>query len=160
SWNSSRWSVPASVSRTGIVAACLLPLLFAGAAATAQTILSEGTNLSVDVSPSRQKLAIDLLGSIWVLPAQGGEAIAVSENLQPARRPQWSPDGGRLLYQATFAFGSRLWVLDLEKSESSPLGDGRYYDQHPDWHPEGRRVVFSSDRRDTGFDIWELDLET
>ena len=152
--------MPASGSRPGILAACLLPLLLAGAGVPAQTILSEGTNLSVDVSPSQQKLAIDLLGSIWVLPAQGGAAQAVSHNLQPAQRPQWSPDGGRLLYQTTSAFGSRLWLLDLDKSESSPLGDGRYFDQHPDWHPGGQRVVFSSDRRDTGFDIWELDLAT
>ncbi len=151
---------PARFSRSGFLTACLLPLLFAGADAAAQAILSEGTNLSLDVSPSTRQLAIDLLGSIWVLEAKGGTARAVSDNLQPARRPQWSPDGKRLVYQTTSAFGSRMWLLDLARDEASPLGDGRHYDQHPDWHPEGNRVVFSSDRRGAGFDIWELDLES
>lgn len=140
------------------LAACTLPLLLAGVGAAAQVILSEGTNLSVDVSPTTGKLAIDLLGSIWVLPAQGGTAQAVSDNLHPARRPQWSPDGERLLYQTTSAFGSGIWLLDLARDETARLGDGRYYDQHPGWHPDGERVVFSSARRDAGFDIWELDL--
>ncbi|HET6629109.1 MAG TPA: amidohydrolase family protein [Woeseiaceae bacterium] len=147
-------------SRSGVPAALLLPLLFAGTFTSAQVILSEGTNLSVDVSPTTGQLAIDLLGSIWVLDAEGGAAAAVSDNLQPARRPQWSPDGERLLYQTTSAFGSRIWLLDLARNATSPLGDGRHYDQHPDWHPDGRRIVFSSDRRDSGFDIWELDLAT
>ena len=140
------------------LAACLLPLLFAGAGAPAQVILSEGTNLSVDVSPSTGQLAIDLLGSIWVLPVQGGTAEAVSDNLHPARRPQWSPEGERLLYQTTSAFGSGIWLLDLARDQTSRLGDGRFYDQHPSWHPGGERVVFSSARRDTGFDLWERDL--
>jgi Amidohydrolase family/WD40-like Beta Propeller Repeat len=143
-----------------VVAALLLPLLFAGAFASAQVILSEGTNLSADVSPKTGKLALDLLGSIWVLDAQGGAAEAVSDNLQPARRPQWSPDGERLLYQTTSAFGSRIWLLDLASDDTSPLDDGRHYDQHPDWHPDGQRIVFSSDRRGSGFDLWELDLAT
>ncbi|HEX2138276.1 MAG TPA: hypothetical protein VHG33_01050, partial [Woeseiaceae bacterium] len=88
----------ASSSRFSLLAAAVLSLLLGAANAPAQVLLSEGTNLAVDVSPSAQKLAIDLLGSIWILDAGGGPAQAVSDNLQPARRPQWSPDGEHLLY--------------------------------------------------------------
>lgn len=140
--------------------ALLLPLLLAATGAQAQVVLSEGTNLAADVSPSTRRLAIDLLGSIWLLDAGGGPAEAVSDNLQPARRPQWSPDGERLVYQTTSAFGSDLWLLDVAHGATSRLGDGRHYDQHPDWHPDGKRIVFSSDRRDSGFDLWETDLAT
>lgn len=150
----------ARFSRSGIAPALLLPLLLTATGAPAQVVLSEGTNLAIDVSPATGRLAMDLLGSIWVLEAEGGAAEVVSDNLQRARRPQWSPDGQRLVYQTTSAFGSRMWLLDLAEGKSSPLGDGRHYDQQPAWHPDGARVVFSSDRRGTGFDLWELEVAT
>lgn len=36
--------------------------------------LTEGTSMSAAVSPDRRSIAIDLLGSLWILPAHGGEA--------------------------------------------------------------------------------------
>src|SRR5438034_246842 len=36
--------------------------------------VSEGTSMSVAVSPDRRTLALDLQGSIWTVPAGGGEA--------------------------------------------------------------------------------------
>ena len=43
-----------------------------------QTIeVHEGTSMAVSVSPDGKLLAMDLQGSIWVLPAGGGEAKRV-----------------------------------------------------------------------------------
>ncbi len=126
----------------------------------AQLLLSQGTNLAADVSPVDGRLAMDLLGGIWIVPADGGQAEVVGDNLLPARRPRWSPNGGRILYQTQNAGRSQIWAIDLGAANSTKLSDGAYFDQHPDWHPDGERVVFSSARGASGFDIWETDLPT
>jgi hypothetical protein len=126
----------------------------------AQTALSQGTNLAADVSGVDGRLTMDLLGSIWIVPAEGGQAEILSDNLLPARRPRWSPDGSRILYQTQSAGQSQVWVADLGGTNSTKLSDGKYFDQDPEWHPDGERIVFSSARGASGFDIWETDLPT
>ncbi len=138
----------------------LLLLIVCAAPAEADVVLSQGTNLAADVSALDGRLAIDLLGSIWIVPADGGQAKILSDNLLPAGRPRWSPDGGRILYQTQSAGKSKIWAIDLDGAKSSKISDAMYFDQHPEWHPDGERIVFSSARGTSGFDIWETDLPT
>lgn len=147
-------------SRRLAAASAALAALLSTAGVPAQVVLTEGTNLSADVSPATRRLAIDLLGSIWILDADGGDARAATGNPHWARRPQWSPDGNRIVYESASAFGSSIWLLDPENEETEHLGAGSHFDQHPDWHPDGERIVFSSERGDSGFDLWEMDLAT
>ena len=128
-------------------------------AAHAEVYLTEGTNISVDVSADG-RAAIDLLGGLWILPAAGGAAEALQDGLRPAQRPRWSPDAAALVYQASTSAHDQIWLHHLSNKHSERLGRGRYFDQHPDWHPDGERIVFSSARSGNGFDLWEIDLET
>ena len=138
----------------------ILLLALAGFSNTiAEVYLTEGTNISVAVSADG-RAAIDLLGGIWILPADGGEAVALQDGLRPAKRPRWSPDADALVYQASTATHDQIWLHHLNDERSERLGSGRYFDQHPDWHPGGERIVFSSARGDNGFDLWEIDLPT
>ena len=125
-----------------------------------QLLLSQGTNLAADVSSVDGRLTMDLLGGIWIVPADGGRAEVVGDNLLPARRPRWSPNGEQILYQTQNAGRSQIWAINLGDTNSTKLSDGAFFDQHPDWHPDGERVVFSSARAASGFDIWETDLPT
>jgi len=138
----------------------LLLLIVCAAPAEAEMVLSQGTNLAADVSAFDGRLAIDLLGSIWIVPADGGQAKILSDNLLPAARPRWSPDGGQILYQTQSAGKSKIWAIDLDGAKSSKISGAMYFDQHPEWHPDGERIVFSSARGTSGFDIWETDLLT
>ena len=126
----------------------------------AELVLSQGTNLAADVSHVDGHLAMDLLGSIWIVPADGGQAEVVGDNLLPARRPRWSPDGSRILYQTQIAGRSQVWAVNLDGTDSTKLSDGGFFDQHPEWHPNEEKIVFSSARGTSGFDIWETDLPT
>ena len=47
--------------------------------------VSEGTSMSVAVSPHGQTLALDLQGSIWTLPATGGAATRITDVFNDAR---------------------------------------------------------------------------
>jgi len=125
----------------------------------AEVYLTEGTNISVGVSAD-SRAAIDLLGGIWLLPADGGEAVAIQNGLRPAQRPRWSPTADALVYQASTAEHDEIWLHREDGSRDLRLGSGRFFDQHPDWHPDGERIVFSSDRKASGFDLWEIDVPT
>ena len=138
--------------------ACVASLaIFADAAA--QVTLTEGTNFTIDAS-SDQRLAIDLLGSIWVLPAAGGAAEPVTSGLLPARRPRWSPDNQAILFEAQATERNELRIFRFDEGKAVPVGSGPHSDQFASWHPDGERIVFSSDRRDSGLDLWELDVPT
>ncbi|MDH3553090.1 MAG: hypothetical protein OER22_10795, partial [Gammaproteobacteria bacterium] len=128
-------------------------------AADAQVTLTKGTNFSVDVA-SDGRLAFDLLGKIWVLPPSGGEAQAITDGTLPARRPKWAPDSGAVVFQARAGNQWQLWLYRFADEAASNISDGEFFDRHPSWHPDGDRIVYASDRRVTGFDLWELDLAT
>jgi hypothetical protein len=137
--------------------ACALLLI---RSACADVVVTQGTNFGVDVNANDGRVAMDLLGMIWVLPARGGQAQIMTDGLTPARQPRWSPDGSQILYQTDSSDGARLWLLDVASSAVSRIGNASFFDQHGYWHPDGERIVFSSDRRESGFDIWEIDLPT
>jgi hypothetical protein len=140
-----------------LIRGAAVALLVLASAAQAQVTLSQGTNFSVDAAVDG-RLAIDLLGGIWIVPPRGGSSSAINLGLLPARRPRWSPDASAIVYQARAGNQDHLWLYDFADETARNISDGQYFDQHPEWHPDGNRIIFSSDRADTGFDLWETDL--
>lgn len=137
----------------------VLLVVLAAIPVRADVYVSEGTNISVDVAADG-RLVTDLLGGIWVLPPDGGEARAIASGQRSAHRPKWSPDGSRIIYEANSAVHSELWLYSLDDQTSTRLGSDAFADRQPDWHPDGTRVVFSSARAETGFDLWETDVRS
>ena len=137
----------------------LLAALAGCGTAVAQVTLTEGSDISVDVS-SDGRIVMDLLGGIWVLPINGGSAEHVDAGFLPAERPRWSPDAGAIVFEARSEQRSGIFLYDFADGELRPLGDQQHSDRQPDWHPDGDRIVFASQRKDTGLDLWELDVPT
>lgn len=134
-------------------------LLLSAFAAEAQVSLTRGTNFTLDVAADG-RIVFDLLGDIWVIPKRGGVARAIPDGPAGARRPRWSPAADAIVFQARNGGQEQLWRYDIGEASPRQLTVGRFFDHHPSWHPDGDRIVFSSDRLDTGFDLWELDLTT
>ena len=134
-------------------------LLLGSAVASAQVTLTKGTNFSIDVAKDGQ-LAIDLLGEVWVVPPSGGEAKVITSGISPARWPRWSPDSSAIVYQSRAGNQEQIWLYRFEDKLAKNISDGEFFDRQPSWHPGGERIVYVSDRRDTGFDLWELDVPT
>ena len=122
-------------------------------------MLTQGTNFSVDVATDG-RIAMDLMGELWTMQAGGGEATSVVSGPFSVKRPRFSPDGNSIVYERHTESGNEFWRYSFDQGQAERLGDGLYFDRQPDWHPDGRRIVFSSDRRDSGFDLWEIDLAT
>src|SRR5687767_1542092 len=59
---------------------------------------SEGTWMSVDVSPDGKWVAFDLLGDIYKLPVIGGAAERLTSGPAWDHIPRWSPNGRAIAF--------------------------------------------------------------
>src|SRR5580765_4698508 len=121
--------------------------------------LHEGTNLAAALSPDGRTLAIDLLGTLWTMPAQGGAATAITDIFLDARQPSWSPDGRRIAFQAYRDSTWQIWTIAADGHDLKPVTASPFDDREPAWSPDGSRLAFSSDRGGS-YDIWVLTLAT
>src|SRR2546428_2643026 len=122
--------------------------------------VSEGTSMSVAVSPDGRTLAIDLQGSIWTLPAAGGTATRITDLFNDARQPIWSPDGKWITFFGYRDGGYDIWAIAPDGSQQHKLTWGAFDDREPAWSHDGTRVAFSSDRGNplgSDYNIWTLD---
>ncbi len=104
--------------------------------------VTEGTWMSLDVSPDGKALVFDLLGDIYSLPVAGGDATLLHGGPAMEVLPRFSPDGSKILYISDRDGGYNLWV-------SNPDGSGARQVTHetvnalstPAWDAQGRYVV-------------------
>jgi Tol biopolymer transport system component len=79
-------------------------------------------------------------------------ALQVTSSLDVESYPTWSPDGGRLAYQASeagyyYVGNHDIWVAQLGSGEPVNLTkDNPANDRMPSWSPDGREIAFFSDR--------------
>ena len=119
----------------------------------------EGTSMAVSASPDGKWLAVDLQGSLWIIPAAGGNARRITDYFNDARQPVWAPDGSHLLYFAYRDGGYDLWTIKPDGSDMRRLTQGAYDDREPVYSPDGKTIAFSSDRSGN-YDIWTMDVAT
>jgi Tol biopolymer transport system component len=107
--------------------------------------LTQGTNISVSRSGDGKWLAIDLVTAIWVLPATGGAARKLTDELQDATLPSFGP-GNRIAFQSYRDGNYHLYVIELDGSGLRQLTHGRYDHREPAFSPDGKQIAFVSDR--------------
>ena len=62
-------------------------------ARTAEFTATEGTWISLDVSPDGQTIVFDLLGDLYTMPVTGGKAAPLLTGMAFDVQPRFSPDG-------------------------------------------------------------------
>jgi len=135
---------------------CICAVALGTAGAGAQTLtLNEGTNIAAALSPDRTWIAFDLQGTLWVMPAAGGEAKAITQPLMDARQPQWSPDGSKIVFQAFQDGGWHIYTVAPDGSALTQLTHGGFDEREPAWSPDGAWIAFSSDRNGS-YDVWVM----
>src|SRR5207245_9208622 len=58
----------------------------------------EGTWLSLDVSPDVKTIVFELLGDIYTLPIEGGQAKLIDGGMAFDSQPKFSPDGKSIAF--------------------------------------------------------------
>lgn len=139
----------------------------ASAAPRTETSLSftAATGGSATLAPAGDRLVAEIQNVLWSVPRGGGTAVALtSPGLEPTR-PQFSPDGSRLVVCAYRGGGFHLWTLRPDGTALRQLTDGPWDDRGPTWSPDGTRIAFASERGGdtvTGapYRIWVVDVRT
>ena len=122
---------------------------------TVSLTLREGTSMAVALSPDGRTLIIDLQGSLWTLPAAGGNARRLTDEYLDARQPAWAPDGQQVAFQAYRDGVWHIYVMRADGSGVRTITSGPFDDREPSWSRDGSRIAFSSDRSGN-YDVWDV----
>ena len=118
-----------------------------------------GSWMSLDVSPDGKTIAFDMLGDIYVLPIEGGEAKSIHSGLSWSMQPRFSPDGSEIAFISDAGGGDNVWITKLDGSDARQLTkeDFRLLN-NPYWSPDGTYIAarkhFTTQRSLGTGEIW------
>ncbi len=92
---------------------------------TIEFATSEGTWLSLDVSPDGRTIAFELMGDIYTLPIAGGQATAITSGPPFDSQPRWSPDGKRLVFLSDRDGSENVWTMNADGTGIKQVSKGR-----------------------------------
>ncbi len=121
--------------------------------------VTEGTWMSLDVSPKGDELVFDLLGDLYTLPIGGGEAKALTTGVAWDMQPRYSPDGRSIAFTSDRGGGDNIWVMKREGGEPTAVTQEKFrLLNSPSWSPDGQFLVarkhFTSRRSLGAGEIW------
>ena len=118
----------------------------------------EGTWMSLDVSPDGKTIVFDMLGDLYLLPIEGGNAKRITEGLAFDSNPKFSPDGEDLLFVSDRTGGPNVWIINLATKDSTQVTKGDTYNiQAAEWTPDGNYIISSRGNRNVKLNMHHRD---
>lgn len=120
---------------------------------------TEGTWMSVDISPDGRHVVFDMLGDIYRMPAAGGKAELLRGGIGWHMQPTFSPDGEYIAYTSDEGGGDNIWVMKADGSEAYQVTKESFrLLNSPAWSPDGNYIVarkhFTARRSLGAGEIW------
>lgn len=132
--------------------------------------LTEGTWISLDISPDGQEIVFDLLGDLYRMPIYGADG---SNGVHPEKltsgmawdmQPRYSPDGKSIAFTSDRSgksklAGDNIWLIQPEDGSLTQITDESYQLLNgPAWSPDGDYLVarkhFTSRRSLGAGEMW------
>ena len=120
---------------------------------------TEGTWMNLDVSPDGREIVFDLLGNIYIMPMEGGQAQVIRESLAYEVQPRFSPDGSKISFTSDAGGGDNIWVMNRDGSDAKQITSESFrLLNNAFWTPDGNYLVarkhFTSARSLGAGEIW------
>ena len=80
--------------------------------------MTEGSWISLDVSPDGQTIVFDYLGDLFTMPITGGAATQLTSGLPFDAQPRFSPDGTQIVYISDQDGGQNVWIMSVDGSDA------------------------------------------
>jgi tricorn protease len=124
---------------------------------------AQGTRLLRDPTVSRDSIAFEYAGDLWVVSRNGGTARRLTATPGLEIDPHFSPDGASLAFSATIAGNTDVYVVNASGGEPRRLTYHPGVDRVRGWTPDGKRVIFSSVRtsapQQSYYRLWTIGLD-
>src|SRR5258706_11632490 len=121
--------------------------------------VTEGTWLSLDVSPDGKEIAFDLLGDIYTVPMAGGEAKALTTGIAWDMQPRYSPNGKWIAFTSDRAGGDNIWIMERDGSKPQQVTKETFrLLNSANWTPDSEYLVarkhFTAERSLGAGEMW------
>lgn len=130
---------------------------------SSQFLLGQGTRLLRHPTVSRDSVAFEYAGDLWIVARSGGQARRLTSTPGPETEPYFSPDGSKIAYTSTNAGNTDVYVISAAGGEPKRLTYHPGIDRVRGWTPDGREVVFASARdsepQESYFRLWTVSTE-
>ena len=105
---------------------------------------TEGTWMSLDVSPDGRTIVFDLLGDLYTLPIAGGRATRLTQGPAYDAQPRYSPDGREIVFVSDRAGSEDVWLIDADGHTPRPITHDPYSRFiSPSFTPDGQSILVS-----------------
>src|SRR5437588_1669586 len=130
---------------------------------TSATTNEQGARLLRHPTVSRDSVAFEYAGDLWIVARSGGQARRLTATPGVELDPYFSPDGSQLAFSAAVAGNTDVYVVPTTGGEPKRLTYHPGLDRVRGWTPDGQRVIFASARtsvpQQSYFRLWTVGLE-
>lgn len=124
---------------------------------------AQGTRLLRHPTISRDSIAFEYAGDLWVVARTGGQARRLTSTPGPENEPRFSPDGSQIAYTATINGNVDVYVIPASGGDSKRLTFHPGRDYARGWSADGKRVIFGSERdsvpQQSYLRLWSIGLD-
>lgn len=111
---------------------------------TLKFVATEGTWISLDVAPDGRTIIFDLLGHLYEMPFEGGDATPLTQGRSWNMLPRYSPDGTRIAFTSDRSGRDALWVYDRGTASVTQISKHDLPVSRPSWSDDGRHLYASA----------------
>jgi len=124
---------------------------------------AQGTRLLRHPTVSRDSVAFEYAGDLWVVSRSGGTARRLTSTPSLEIDPYFSPDGSQIAFTATIAGNTDVYVVPTAGGDPKRLTYHPGIDRVRGWKPDGKSVIFASNRTGTPqqsyMQLWTISVD-